>query len=89
MALRLAVNEEQPELDRLLALAPPLVAPGGRIVVISFMSLEDRKVKEVFRGLGRDKRAAILTKHPIRPGEVEVKENAASRSAKLRAVEMK
>ena len=89
MALRLAVNEEQPELDRLLALAPQIVAPGGRIVIISFMSLEDRKVKEAFRSLGRDKRATILTKHVIRPNEVEVRDNAASRSAKLRAVEMK
>ncbi len=89
MALRLAVNEEQQELDKLLELAPRMVAPGGRIVIISFMSLEDRKVKEAFRSLGRESRAVILTKHPIRPAEVEVSENAASRSAKLRAVEMK
>ena len=89
MALRLAVNEEQEELDKLLELAPQLVAPGGRIVIISFMSLEDRKVKEAFRSLGRENRAVILTKHPLRPGEDEVRTNAASRSAKLRAVEMK
>ena len=88
MALRMAVNEEQQELDSLLALAPRLVAPGGRIVIISFMSLEDRKIKEAFRSLGREKRATILTKHVVRPGEVEVRNNAASRSAKLRAVEM-
>jgi len=88
MALRLAVNQEQEELDTLLELAPQMVAPGGRIVIISFMSLEDRKVKQAFRSLGRDHRATILTKHPIRPAEGEVRENAASRSAKLRAVEM-
>ncbi len=89
MALRLAVNEEQQELDKLLELAPQLVAPGGRIVIISFMSLEDRKVKVAFRSLAREQRATILTKHPIRPAEAEVRGNAASRSAKLRAVELR
>jgi 16S rRNA (cytosine1402-N4)-methyltransferase len=89
MALRLAVNEEQEELDALLRVAPQLTASGGRIVIISFMSLEDRKVKEIFRSLGRENRATLLTKHPIRPAEDEIRNNAASRSAKLRAIEMK
>jgi 16S rRNA (cytosine1402-N4)-methyltransferase len=89
MALRIAVNDEQGELDRLLATAPGLVKSGGRLVIISFMSLEDRKVKEKFRSLGREARAIILTKHPIRPSEREIGENPPSRSAKLRAVEMK
>jgi 16S rRNA (cytosine1402-N4)-methyltransferase len=89
MALRLAVNGEQEELDALLDLAPRLTASGGRIVIISFMSLEDRKVKDKFRSLGRESRAIILTKHPIRPAEDEIRNNAASRSAKLRALEMK
>jgi len=89
MALRMVVNEEQAELDRLLDLAPGLVAAGGRVVIISFMSLEDRKVKEKFRSLGREGRAAVLTKHPVTPSEKEIHENPASRSAKLRAVEMK
>jgi 16S rRNA (cytosine1402-N4)-methyltransferase len=89
MALRMAVNEEQAQLDILLQVAPEIVAGHGRIVIISFMSLEDRKVKEKFRGLARDDRATILTKHPIRPAEAEVRENPASRSAKLRAVEMR
>ena len=89
MALRIAVNEEQEELDALLDAAPRLTASGGRIVIISFMSLEDRKVKEKFRSLGRENRAIILTKHPIRPSEDEIRNNAASRSAKLRALEMK
>lgn len=89
MALRLAVNEEQQELDRLLELAPDLVKAGGRIVIISFMSLEDRKVKERFRDLSREGRAVLLTKHPLVPGEQEIRENPASRSAKLRALEMK
>jgi 16S rRNA (cytosine1402-N4)-methyltransferase len=89
MALRIAVNGEQRELDGLLEVAPHLVSSGGRIVLISFMSLEDRKVKEKFRSLGRENRATVLTKHPIRPSEDEIRDNAAARSAKLRAVEMK
>ena len=89
MALRMFVNDEQGELDRLLATGPELLASGGRMVVISFMSLEDRKVKERFRGLAREGRAVILTKHPAVPAEHETSLNPASRSAKLRALEMK
>jgi 16S rRNA (cytosine1402-N4)-methyltransferase len=88
MALRLAVNEEQQELDALLEIAPGLVKPGGRIVIISFMSLEDRKVKQKFQSLARDGKVRILTKHVVRPSEAEVERNPASRSAKLRAAEM-
>jgi 16S rRNA (cytosine1402-N4)-methyltransferase len=88
MALRLAVNEEQQELDRLLELGPELVRPGGRIVIISFMSLEDRKVKQSFQSLARQGRARILTKHVVRPTLEEVRMNPASRSAKLRALEL-
>jgi 16S rRNA (cytosine1402-N4)-methyltransferase len=88
MALRLAVNEEQEELDSLLAIAPNIVASGGRIVVITFMSLEDRKVKQGFQGLVRSGRAIMLTKHVVRPSEEEVRTNPPSRSAKLRAVEL-
>jgi len=89
MALRIAVNDEQRELDWLLEIGPELVATGGRMVVISFMSLEDRKVKERFRSLAREGRAVILTKHPVQPSEQETRGNPASRSAKLRALEMK
>ena len=88
MSLRLAVNDEMGELDRFFTVAPDLVRTQGRIVTISFMSLEDRKAKEAFRDWGRDGRATVLTKHPIRPSEEEVRINPASRSAKLRAVEM-
>lgn len=88
MALRLVVNEELDELDSLLENAPKLVRPGGRIVIITFMSLEDRKVKQSFQELARQGRARILTKHVVRPSESEVRENAPSRSAKLRAIEM-
>ena len=72
MALRLVVNEELDELDSLLETAPKLVRPGGRIVVITFMSLEDRKVKQSFQELARQGRARILTKHVVRPSEQEV-----------------
>jgi 16S rRNA (cytosine1402-N4)-methyltransferase len=88
-ALRMAVNDEQGELDQLLAAAPGLVKSGGRMVVLSFMSLEDRKVKQCFQTLARAGRGAILTKHVIRPSSEETINNPPSRSAKLRAVEMK
>jgi len=87
MALRMAVNEEPAELDRLLAIGADLLTPSGRLVVISFMSIDDRKVKERFRELGREGRAIVLTKHPIQPGEEEIRRNPAARSAKLRALE--
>jgi len=88
MALRLAVNEEQEELDALLEQAPRLVRSGGRLVAISFMSLEDGKVKRAFQELAREGRARILTKHVVEPSPEEVKANPASRSAKLRVLEM-
>jgi 16S rRNA (cytosine1402-N4)-methyltransferase len=88
MALRMAVNEEQSELDHLLEAAPNLVKSGGRMVVISFMSLEDRKVKESFKSLARQGRAILLAKHVVKPAREEMQTNPASRSAKLRALEM-
>jgi 16S rRNA (cytosine1402-N4)-methyltransferase len=88
MALRMAVNDEPGELDSLLRIGPDLLGGGGRMVVISFMSIDDRKVKERFRELGRQGLAKILTKHPLQPGDAEVAENPPSRSAKLRALEM-
>jgi 16S rRNA (cytosine1402-N4)-methyltransferase len=88
MALRLAVNAELEELDALLGAAPTLVAPGGRMVVITFQSIEDRKVKHAFQELARSGRARSLTKHVVKPTAAEIAGNAPSRSAKLRAVEM-
>jgi len=88
MALRLAVNRELEELDQLLEAAPRLVGSGGRIVVMSFMSLEDRKTKRCFQSLAREGRATILTKHVVRPAKEEVRRNPPSRGAKLRALEM-
>jgi len=88
MALRMKVNDEPGELDRLLQIGPELLKSGGRMVVISFMSIDDRKVKERFKVLGREGRATILTKHPLQPSEEETGRNPASRSAKLRALEL-
>lgn len=89
MALRMAVNDEQGELDRLLEIAPDLVKSGGRMVILTFMSLEDRKVKQSLQALARAGRAITLTKHVIRPAPEETRDNPPSRSAKLRAVEMR
>jgi 16S rRNA (cytosine1402-N4)-methyltransferase len=89
MALRIAVNDEPGELDRLLRFGPEILNHRGRMVVLSFMSTEDRKVKERFKELGKEGRAEILTKRPLQPSDEETARNPASRSAKLRALEMK
>ncbi|MDP3985349.1 MAG: 16S rRNA (cytosine(1402)-N(4))-methyltransferase RsmH [bacterium] len=85
-ALRIAVNEELQNLEVVLPQAVKLLAPGGRLVVISFHSLEDRIVKRFFRDeAGHDLR--VLTKRPVQAGEEEVRRNPRARSAKLRAAE--
>jgi 16S rRNA (cytosine1402-N4)-methyltransferase len=81
-ALRIAVNEELKSLEIALKRMPECLAPGGCLVVISFHSLEDRRVKEAFRD---DDRYQVLTKKPIRPSAEEVARNPRARSAKLRA----
>jgi len=88
MALRIAVNREQEELDALLASIPALVRPGGRVVIITFMSLEDRVVKRSFQAMAKEGRAQLLTRHVVRPAEDEIRDNPPSRSAKLRAIEL-
>jgi 16S rRNA (cytosine1402-N4)-methyltransferase len=81
-ALRIAVNDELGALDRLLAALPGCVKPGGRAAVISFHSLEDRRVKQAFR----DKQHwEVLTRKPVQAGDAEVAQNPRARSAKLRA----
>ncbi len=87
MALRLKGNGELEQLEDLLRLFPERLKAGARLVVLMFMSTEDRKVKQAFQAWKRAGRAKILTKHVIRPTEEEILENAASRSAKLRALE--
>ena len=81
-ALRIAVNDELGALERLLAQLPRCVKPGGRVAIISFHSLEDRRVKHAFR----DKAVwQPLTKKPVTAGEDETRRNPRARSAKLRA----
>ncbi len=75
------------ELDQLLRLVPGVLNPGGRFVVLTFMSAEDRQVKQAFQASARAGEIKILTKHVVKPTAAEVSENAASRSAKLRAAE--
>lgn len=86
-ALRIAVNRELENLEKFLARAPDCLLPGGRIVVISFHSLEDRLVKVAFRGDRASNRLNVLTRKPVRPGEAEERANSRARSARLRAAE--
>jgi 16S rRNA (cytosine1402-N4)-methyltransferase len=88
MALRIAVNRELEELDALLESIPRLVKPGGRVVILTFMSLEDRKVKQSFQAMAKAGQAQVLTRHVVRPAEEEIRDNPPSRSAKLRALEL-
>jgi 16S rRNA (cytosine1402-N4)-methyltransferase len=86
-ALRIRVNDELGEIGTLLESAPSLVKPGGRLVLISFHSLEDRLVKDALRDGGRDGLYEVLTKKPVTAGEEEEWRNPRSRSAKMRAAE--
>jgi len=101
-ALRIAVNSELDSLRRGLEAAVNLCAPGGVVAVISYHSLEDRMVKQLFRDKSTDcicpsevpicrcnhvPEVRVLTRKPIGPGEIELTENPRSRSAKLRAAE--
>jgi 16S rRNA (cytosine1402-N4)-methyltransferase len=102
-ALRIAVNDELGELDRGLAAAEQVLEPGGRLAVVSFHSLEDRRVKEFLRrrsdAAPRASRHApaapaprapsfrLLTRRAVQPGEVELHRNPRARSARLRAAE--
>jgi 16S rRNA (cytosine1402-N4)-methyltransferase len=101
-ALRIAVNDELGELDRGLAAAERLLAPGGRLAVIAFHSLEDRQVKEFLRRRSttaprgsrhRPDAAApapsfrLITRKPVTPGAAEILRNPRARSARLRGAE--
>ncbi len=86
-ALRIATNDEINALRTGLQAAIAWVRQGGRIVVISFHSIEDRIIKQTFREMAASQVLKILTKRPIAAGEAEISENPRSRSAKLRAAE--
>ena len=85
-ALRIAVNDELEALREGLRGAIARLRVGGRVVAISFHSLEDRIVKQTFRD---DERLEVLTRRPVLPDESEVEQNRRARSAKLRAAERK
>ncbi len=101
-ALRIAVNRELDQLEQFLSGGFELLRPGGRMVIISFHSLEDRLVKNAFRRWSRaclcppralvcrcgwSQKVKVLTKRPVAPGDAETAANPRARSAKLRAVE--
>ncbi|GMA58774.1 ribosomal RNA small subunit methyltransferase H [Alicyclobacillus sacchari] len=101
-AIRIAVNDELGVLERGLKGAFSLLRAGGRLAVISFHSLEDRIVKQMFKELatgcicppelpvcqcGREPKGRLVTRKPVAPADVEVHENARARSAKLRVIE--
>jgi 16S rRNA (cytosine1402-N4)-methyltransferase len=85
-ALRIRVNEEMEQLERVLAALPRLLKPAGRCAIISYHSLEDRRVKNAFRDGARKGIYELLTRKPMRPSRAEVSANPRSRSARLRAV---
>lgn len=87
-ALRIWVNEELDALDEGLEAAGRLVGPGGRVVVLSFHSLEDRMVKRRFRAWADAERGTVLTRRPLTASPEEVEHNPRSHSAKLRAFEV-
>ena len=86
-ALRIFVNRELEDLQALLEAAPRILKPGGRVVVISFHSLEDRIVKDAFREGAQKGYFSVLTKKPVTATEAESDRNPRARSAKLRAAE--
>ncbi|HKR25836.1 MAG TPA: 16S rRNA (cytosine(1402)-N(4))-methyltransferase, partial [Acidobacteriaceae bacterium] len=86
-ALRIYVNSELSEIDALLGMAPELLQPGGRLVVISFHSLEDRRVKDALREGARQGIWEVLTRKPVTADAEETDRNPRARSAKLRAAE--
>ncbi len=86
-AIRIFVNHELDDLRSLLEAAPQLVKPGGRVVIITFHSLEDRLVKDAFREGAKQGLYKVLTKKPATATEEEIDRNPRARSAKMRAVE--
>jgi 16S rRNA (cytosine1402-N4)-methyltransferase len=87
LALRTAVNREEEELGQFLSRTPATLSLGGRWIVLSYHSLEDRQVKQTFHRLAHDGSFRNLTKKVIQPGEEEIRNNPRSRSAKMRVAE--
>jgi 16S rRNA (cytosine1402-N4)-methyltransferase len=87
LALRIAVNREEEELEQFLSRTPATLSSGGRWVVLTYHSLEDRPVKQAFRFLEREGGFRVLTRKVIRPSEKEIRTNPRARSAKMRVAE--
>lgn len=86
-ALRIAINSELTHLTKALKELSQFLNPGGRMLVISFHSLEDRIVKQSFKNLEQTGVFRLITKKPIIPGEIELQNNPRSRTSKLRIIE--
>jgi 16S rRNA (cytosine1402-N4)-methyltransferase len=87
LALRIAVNRESEELGQFLSRTPATLNSGGRWIVLSYHSLEDRLVKHAFQDLAREGSFQVLTKKVIQPGDEEIRNNPRARSAKMRVAE--
>jgi 16S rRNA (cytosine1402-N4)-methyltransferase len=87
LALRIAVNREEEELEQFLSRTPATLASGGRWIVLSYHSLEDRRVKRAFQRLAQEGSVRVLTKRVIQPTDEEVQANPRARSAKMRVAE--
>lgn len=86
-ALRIAVNDELSVLESFIHDAVSLLRPGGRLAIISFHSIEDRIVKQLFRSYAHDRVVHLVNKKPITPAPEELQKNPRARSAKLRIIE--
>jgi len=86
-ALRIAVNDELDAIRRVLPQAVSVLAPGGRVAIVAFHSLEDRLVKQFFVAERNAGRLDVLTKRPLRPSEHEIAANSRAASAKLRVAQ--
>jgi 16S rRNA (cytosine1402-N4)-methyltransferase len=84
-ALRIAVNDELKSLERVLPQCLEVLNKDGRMVIISFHSLEDRIVKNFLKEKESEQKLKVATKKPVVPEEEEIKSNPRSRSSKLRA----
>jgi len=87
LALRIAVNREEEELEQFLSRTPATLSSGGRWAILSYHSLEDRRVKQAFLRLSQEGTFRILTRKVIQPGAEEILANPRARSAKMRVAE--
>lgn len=88
LAFRIYINKELENLEKIIDSLPQVLKPGGRAVIITFQSLEDRLVKHKFREMNKEGIVVLQNKKPISPEYLEIKENPRARSAKLRAIIM-